>query len=459
MNNTKPLSNVVCITTVSGYECGDRQVLYNLDVAIFCFALITFLLAVAIILYRWYHGLFTSIFRRIDDYWMPKPVDILLLGWCVEKLLRTCSYFLQVIHAPANTLAQQIPYLIATSLLRLAMVQFVVGIITYIPAMFICRPRSSKAVNYVLQVASNGQSTVTQSGYTLHVPSTRALYWINVIYSMLWILFTLMIGIEITVFQVRDDQESAKHANSILTSASNFNFCVILLVSCYYCYGFYRIMRTHADQSINSSKLKRGETTAARNFRNIFLGILSLPLVSLILAIVQYAERSASRGTTSVLIFNMVSRHIIIYSVIEWVVFFFIFRNSQNQARRKNADTKLSEMESSTKNNQKGCYSPGTTQHSRTNQGQSATYGNNHTRDGGLVWQSFGGSSSSNSNCQSPQGSYHPLVVDVSPLTPTYDSQSEELSPQTPNYRENTVGGIHSHPLYKPIDQLPSPRF
>ncbi|KAI8052113.1 hypothetical protein BDF22DRAFT_689985 [Syncephalis plumigaleata] len=421
MNSDHPSSHVQCITTVSGYECGNIHVLYNLSVATLVITTITLVLALSIIIYRWYYGLFTSLFRRIDGYWMPKPVDILLVGWCTEKLLRTCVYTIDVLGAKEDSpISRQILYLIATTLLRLAMVHFVVGIITYIPS-------TRRGVNYSLQSASiYRHSTAARFSYQLCVPSTRVLHWTNVVYSAFWVLFTLVVGINITIYHVQRNTDAAITANRILADASHINFSVILLVSGYYCFGFYRIMRAHACHASSLRMVKSEEAVAARNFRNIFLGILSLPAISLLVAIIRYT-----------VVFHIVTRHIVIYNVIQWIVFFFILRNSRNQVLRKSTFDRISKAISNSRKN-------------LPVYGDTIIISDNYISDSTLIWQSFG-ASSSHDDCYTSEPIRHNVDYRENvPLASPASSYNLEPGPYQARAvcRDSTITGIHATHRY-----------
>jgi hypothetical protein len=136
MVNAALPSHTICFVAVNGYECDEKGVLIYAAIVCFISSFATVAFAGSIIAYRWYHGVFTSLFRCIDGYWLPKPIDIILVGWCMEKTLRTISYLCTLTDWPESILFRGILYLLATALVTLVILQFVVGIIVYIPAAF-----------------------------------------------------------------------------------------------------------------------------------------------------------------------------------------------------------------------------------------------------------------------------------------------------------------------------------
>ncbi|RKP23356.1 hypothetical protein SYNPS1DRAFT_24595 [Syncephalis pseudoplumigaleata] len=338
-----------CIIAVSGYVCGSEHTLRAVFLACFICAVVTMVAAGAVIAYRLGHGLMTSLYRRIDEYLMPMPVDVLLVGWFVEKLLRTIAYAILFGDWAGYRMPYEVIYLLASTFVRITVVQFTIGIISHIPPVFSQRVRSH--VRYYGRHAPRSPATPPSpttktleqhEKYLLYVPPIRALYWFNVIYTTLWVLFTLGSGVLVSMGSSVSTVRFNFVFNEILSIASFFNYIIILLVSAYYCYGFYRIIESHTLSSSRSTDSQEKEKKVASNFRKIFLAVLALPLINILGTILRSIFVHYPSITSQVRIADLLLHQIIVYCCIEWIIFAFIFRSSRNQVRSRGASRAFS---------------------------------------------------------------------------------------------------------------------
>ncbi|KAI9592180.1 hypothetical protein BDF19DRAFT_452606 [Syncephalis fuscata] len=315
-------SNKRCLVTVSGYVCAQEDLLHQVLIVCFASVIISAVLATVVIGYRLYHGLLTSLYRRLDDYWMPKPVDALLIGWFIEKILRAAAYGIIFIYGTSSLMAYEIIYLLATVLARITILQFVIGIIIHIPSAFSRRATSSKTISL-------------HTDYLLYIPSIRSIYIGNIIYTTVWFVFTLAIGIVVVVDTVNGRNPFTGQNNAILSAASFINYLFMLCICGYYCYGFYRIIRAHTLCIPKSDDVQEKEKRTARNFRNIFLAVLCLPLANILLSIMKHFLTLYPHKFEWIDLGDMLLRQVLIYSLVECIVFAFILRSSCNQMTGK----------------------------------------------------------------------------------------------------------------------------
>jgi hypothetical protein len=70
----------VCFPTIDIYDCVfDRRLNYAIMDCLIISCLNN-VVAGLIAVYRWLHDLLTGLFRRVDGYWLSKPIDTLLIG-------------------------------------------------------------------------------------------------------------------------------------------------------------------------------------------------------------------------------------------------------------------------------------------------------------------------------------------------------------------------------------------
>ncbi|KAI8048303.1 hypothetical protein BDF22DRAFT_703501 [Syncephalis plumigaleata] len=366
MDEERPLqdsSDVQCIIAVSGYVCANVSTLKAVYTACFVCTIITLLIATFVLVFRMRHRLITALYRRIDDYWMPLPVDVLVVGWFLEKLLRTIAFTILFIDWQRDGLAYEVVYLLATATVRITLVQFTIGIISHIPPAFsqkICtheRNRNRSRARIATQDSSPTVMTPTTKAfmqhnkYVLYVPPFRALYWFNVTYTTIWILFTLVSGVMVTYGGAANEPVFRFNSNRILSIASLLNYALILAVSSYYCYGFYRIIRSHTISSTKSYDVKEKEKKVASNFRKIFLAVLALPLFNIIGTTVRHILSHFPEIKQRVQIGDLIMHQIIVYCFIEWIIYAFIFRSSRNQLKSRGGSRTVSNVPSNNVSN------------------------------------------------------------------------------------------------------------
>ncbi|KAI9598885.1 hypothetical protein BDF19DRAFT_429418 [Syncephalis fuscata] len=295
VEDTVAATNKICFPTIDIYDCVVDQRLNYAIMACLVMSCLNSGVAGMVAIYRWSHGLLTTLFRRVDGYWMPKPVDMLLIGLWLMNGVRAIMYTCTLFDWPTCRLARTMINVTGTILMPLVTTLFVVGIIAHIPTMFAQSTfkTNRKTINnnsddsgktdmdyrhdsYIISSATAVKEVVAQwKKYTIRLPSTTLLHWVTVGICLQMILLYLAMAIWLGWAHEQKHTRMIRIANPLLLVSMVLSTGVILAASIYYCYGFYKIMYVHVHRPTSKSQTTNtAEKRSAYRFRNIFLAII-----------------------------------------------------------------------------------------------------------------------------------------------------------------------------------------
>ncbi|KAI8051309.1 hypothetical protein BDF22DRAFT_744923 [Syncephalis plumigaleata] len=349
----------VCFPTIDIYDCVfDRRLNYAIMA---CLAISCLNSAVAGLIagYRWSHGLLTVLFRRVDGYWLPKPVDTLLIGLWLMNTVRAIMYACTLFNWPEYRLIRTVINILGTILMPLVSTFFVVGIIAHIPSIFAqntLRAKEPAVSTFAKDLAAQWRQ------YTIRLPSTTILHWVAVIVCLQMFTLYLAVGIWLNWAHEHKRTSMVRIANPIMFISMTVSTLMILIASIYYCYGFYRIMYVHVhrpstttqqqqrnnNDNINNNNNNNNNNTynndhyngnsaeknSAHRFRNIFLAIIVIYTTACIHTIIKgICNEYFLQKPWLHMVFILVP-HALVYPTFEMAIFVNVFQSSRSQVKR-----------------------------------------------------------------------------------------------------------------------------
>ncbi|RKP25960.1 hypothetical protein SYNPS1DRAFT_28322 [Syncephalis pseudoplumigaleata] len=322
----------ICFPTIDIYDCVFDQRLNYAIMACLAVSCLNSAVAGFIASYRWSRGLLTVLFRRVDGYWLPKPVDTLLIGLWIMNSVRAVMYACTLFNWPEYRLVRTIINILGTILMPLVSTFFVVGIIAHIPAIFAqstYRHRESALPSAVIR-----EWAAHWKQYSIRLPSTTFLYWAAVTICLQMFMLHLAIGIWLNWAYEHKYTSMIRIANPIMFISMTVSTLMILAASIYYCYGFYRIMYVHVHRPDDEHPANSAEKQSAHRFRNIFLAIIIIYTTACVHTVVKGICNELFLQKPWLHMLFMLIPHALVYPAFEMIIFVNVLQSSRAQVRR-----------------------------------------------------------------------------------------------------------------------------
>ncbi|KAI9598332.1 hypothetical protein BDF19DRAFT_432145 [Syncephalis fuscata] len=274
MGSQKPLITFKCTSSESLEACQiARDFLYS-TVASSIMSSLVCLISIALIVYRRHHGLFTGLYRRVDNYWIPTSIDSFIIYTSISEFIQVVASTLLLLewskHFIISTIINTI-WLVTTCN---AMAMFTVGIISYIPSTFTEYTHICDKAPRILDFLKSKPAEKSQ--VIISVPSTKILFWSSLLFSLQMIVGNIAIGIwhEWTAENGSSDNEFI--IEKIGSVWITIFILVIMVINGYYCHKFYRLLQSHVYKQKSNAE---DQKNAARCYRNIFLALVVMFLL------------------------------------------------------------------------------------------------------------------------------------------------------------------------------------
>jgi hypothetical protein len=273
-----------------------------------------------VLFYRLYYGLSIKLLRQIDGYWIPVPMDSLLVVILLTSTLRVVKYILLLADWPNSWALRESIHTFVIAMTLFPQVLFTMGVITSLPPMLTQRSTQGvfqlfrrvargNPVNEMLESAPpNGHNNqgLLPSPNKLYVPSISTVFWFGVGFSVHLYINNILFALWVGIGEDRDDMHSSMIASIFLVVSMCITMCILLIVNSYYCYGVYHVLRQHLKQSYLQEQ-RNDEMDVVSRLRNIFLTLFTVLILTL-----GYTLTSAYRRTGGTTPFT-------------WHIFVFIF--------------------------------------------------------------------------------------------------------------------------------------
>ncbi|KAI8058523.1 hypothetical protein BDF22DRAFT_666357 [Syncephalis plumigaleata] len=351
-------SPLLCDPYFNIYDCtGKTPAFYSLVISIFtCSAVIVY--GGWIYIYRRQHGICALIFRRVDFYWLPVPMESYLVLTCITCLLKLIVYIMVVTDWPESWIIRTTSNGVVWFMSFSVVVLLTAGIIGHIPPVFSQR----RNYNYAIITPNLSMNTTTeetasinrdvmdmQSKLLIHVPSIRVIFWTTVTSCALLfvanISATIWFGWAYEHMLMIQYHDVGLQIFCYLLAAVMLFLCII---SGYYYAGFYRIIQAYTQRSQPSPITKKEEIAAVCRFRRIFMALMGF-LGAAFFAFIIYGIFSGSSQyanvKTKMWLLNIVFllHHGVLYPLINAVVYYTIHKSSQCAAKRRAIISKCTE--------------------------------------------------------------------------------------------------------------------
>ncbi|KAI8058177.1 hypothetical protein BDF22DRAFT_25951 [Syncephalis plumigaleata] len=345
MPYTGTTSDTTCFASIAGLNCGPIISTVSLVATSVALNVGILLFDTFVIFYRWQHGLFNYSYQRVNGYLVPRPIDSLLTSIIIIKLLEVVSNLLNLINWQSTLDVSWLAHLLAQALHATAIVHFIAGIIVYVPSSFTRNsPRNNRlsqrrtTLNSEMEIRN--LNVTQQRSYNIYVPSISVLFYFLVFFTLFILGSTVSIGA--WIFSVQYSVQSAKLAliERDLTIMASMIYFVIILLSTYYCFSFYKITRIcRTNSSSSRPSMNNDEKNLARDYRQIFLSILvTFALFTLFMITTLVLEKYFARiGWLHV--FIVFIEEMIMYTMVHFSVLYIALRNSKNNIQSLNALT------------------------------------------------------------------------------------------------------------------------
>ncbi|KAI9595979.1 hypothetical protein BDF19DRAFT_439225 [Syncephalis fuscata] len=283
----------------------------------------------AVLYYRWRYGLFGGLYRRINNYWIPVPIDSFMICIIMGEFIRATKHTLVLLDWPKSMLFRDTMNMVVTVLDALGVAMLTVGIISHIPSTF-----TQRTQHYPMASAAQGYS---ESYLRILVPSTKYLFWISLCFFIQMVVINVSMGALVGWAKDHGVKSIASTAEKMEALCMAISILTIVIINCYYCYGFYRVLHAHVNKLQYSCS---GRRDAARCYRNIFLAVAILFSASSLFAIMIGVFDRQIRSRTDLRIIIAVLQFSVVYPILALAILYNIWRTSQLQVHR-NAVTTL----------------------------------------------------------------------------------------------------------------------
>ncbi|KAI8058353.1 hypothetical protein BDF22DRAFT_665232 [Syncephalis plumigaleata] len=323
-------SDVLCTPHIDLHDCAGSTPLTYVAIVCASMSTLTFLLGATVIGYRWRHGILTALFRRIDGYWIPIPLDILIAISCPVEALRAIMYLLVMLDWPKSMIFRNIISISVLILMVFGLTLFVSGIIAHIPPMF---ARTTHATGRTTMTNHHTHDNDT-ANHRIFVPSIPVLFWITVIFCTQMLALTIGSSAVIGWSIERNLGSIGRIAHRVEAFSLAVSILVMFVVNGYYSYGFYRILTLHVKRSINQGMSDLDELDAARRFRNMFLAVIAACILGVVFAILSDV---LMKQISRILWWNAtfsIMRYGVVFPGIQWLFYYNVFQSSRARVRR-----------------------------------------------------------------------------------------------------------------------------
>ncbi|KAI8051965.1 hypothetical protein BDF22DRAFT_689354 [Syncephalis plumigaleata] len=340
-------NDTLCHSSTNIHDCSESN--YYVASTIFCLVTETISTSVGlgVLFYRWYNGLSIKLLRRIDGYWIPVPMDSLLVVILLAGVLRIIKYILLLSDQPHSWAFRESIHTLTIAMTLFPQLLFTMGIITSLPPMLTRQStqsvlrlfqRATKGypVNEMLESAqprSHDDQGLLPSANKLYVPSMSAVFWFGVGFSIyLYIgntIFALGVGI------TEDTNEPGNFAiiSTLLAISMCLTMFILLIVNSYYCYGVYHVLRQHLTKSYLQEQ-RNDEMDVVSRLRNIFLTLFTVLTLTLGYTLTSAYRRTGGSTPLPWRIFVLVFYFGILYPGAQLYINHIIAHHSVAQAHR-----------------------------------------------------------------------------------------------------------------------------
>ncbi|RKP23394.1 hypothetical protein SYNPS1DRAFT_24548 [Syncephalis pseudoplumigaleata] len=293
----RPYNNdTLCHTSTNIYDCDGSDTFFFSTLLCVAAEAVSTLVGCGVLFYRWRKRLSVKVFRRIDGYWMPVPMDSLLVVILLAGIFRLVHYVLILLDRPNSWAARELAHTVILAQTLFPQVLFTMGIVTSLPPMLIRqsvqrglpfsrRPVRGYRSNDTLREAApplppqqhqhqDSQELLT-SAAKLYVPSIAVIFWVGVCFSAYLYLANGAFAVWSGLSEDANDAAASLVAGSVWSASMCITMSVLLVVNSYYCYGVYRILHRHLSRPYVHEQ-RDDEMDVVSRLRSIFLALFTV---------------------------------------------------------------------------------------------------------------------------------------------------------------------------------------
>ncbi|KAI9595958.1 hypothetical protein BDF19DRAFT_439159 [Syncephalis fuscata] len=384
---TNNSEDTLCFPVTYGFECGPRSIILYTTIVCLCISIGTLIHCTAVAVYRQRHGLFMSLFYMADGYFIPKPMDIFIVSQIISELMQIFQYTIALANWPRSIVINYIINATSAAIIPLTGFWELIGIVSHIPPVFVYQPSVTRST-FQGQYRELDDTAIIPCAkiYSIFVPSIRTLYWLNIFFSILSTVPT--IGLSVWSGWVQENHKIDMVSSSETSYLVSYGLVNTIYTSggIYYYYGFYRILKACTEQSSDNHRNYEEKREMASGFRNIFLAIIVAGITVWFFTIAGHLFSKLEHEHEWCHIISIVIQYAIIYPTIQWIISYYVLKNSKTQVKRQK-HISLSVVEKDAANYISACRSD--IYGNSCNFGSTRVYSCLEQTDGSLVWHSF----------------------------------------------------------------------
>jgi hypothetical protein len=331
MKTARSTMDILCTPHINLHDCAGSAPLTYVAMVCAIISAFTFSFGAMVICYRWRHGILTALFRRIDNYWIPVPLDISIAVLCPAEALRASMYTLVILDWPKSMIFRNIIGIAVLILMVLGLALFVSGIIAHIPPMF---TRNTFSTYRTITANHHNTSVNDATNHRLFVPSIPVLFWTTVIFCTQMLALSFGSSVVIGWGIERGLEPIARVAHKVEAFSLAVSILVIFIVNSYYSYGFYRTLTFHVKHSTSHSIIDQDKVDAARRFYNIFLTVIAACVLGCVFAVLSDVLLEQIKH---ILWWNAtfsIMRYGVLFPGIQWLFYYNVLQSSRARVHR-----------------------------------------------------------------------------------------------------------------------------
>ncbi|KAI8054717.1 hypothetical protein BDF22DRAFT_742662 [Syncephalis plumigaleata] len=317
-NTSSP--DVVCDPYMNIYNCyGSKESFYSI---FFCLlvTLVATVYGLCVSTTRWRHGIGMKLLHCVEGYWLPTYIDSVIMTCYLCNAYRMFHYICMLADWPRHWVWRGLLTGIFIFTVHIPVIIMIVGIISYIPSIFIRRSIFKQNDNAIGRLQRN----------TLYVPSAKQLFWISILLASSYLLCLLANSLSLGWIRARGMASIDDPVHRVLGSYAAIYSTILFVMALYYAHGFNIILCNHIHRTSLNGSLKSEEINAGFRFRRIFI-ILIVATVSCVFFSILTTAFLLSLWPTIVL---FVGGHALTYQTILIGVFYTQSQNTKAYIRR-----------------------------------------------------------------------------------------------------------------------------
>ncbi|KAI9591916.1 hypothetical protein BDF19DRAFT_453482 [Syncephalis fuscata] len=278
MNNSNQPPHGPCFAELDGFNCQPKKVFFYVVIVCFLTYLAASVYGVYTLYCRKHNGVSASLFRRVDDYYIAQPIDILLLGFTVAIILRTLYLLSMLANWPKSRLFYDVINGIYTAIITGIGMVALTGIISYIPPVHVYQSYHSifNTQSNSNIINADGSKTILKKRRILFIPSAAVLFWINICLGLVPSIIIVAISTWIGYIDENKQHRYLELANQLYVASYSIINGITVIMSLYYCYRFDRILNTYITCCKRLQNEISGKRTSA--IPNVSGWVLGIPI-------------------------------------------------------------------------------------------------------------------------------------------------------------------------------------